>query len=212
MAMRYVVSVLVYLCTNAAPALANLYLHSYESDWIQDKALEDIKMAQSFHLSFRLIDDLCSLDNALASSVFLKENEIYPASLKVNETTESKDLVNYIGLKITSVASKFILDIHDKRKTFPFSVIRYPHASSALPRRMADNVYIGQLHRFFNICSRRQFFMKAALTLTEAFEKRGYALKKLVTLFNAFCRKLTFSIPYLALVRSFRRRLFFRGL
>jgi len=64
--------------TNSAPSLANLYLHSYESSWIQKKALEDFNVAHSMHLSFRLIDDLCSLDNALASSIFLRENEIYP--------------------------------------------------------------------------------------------------------------------------------------
>ena len=168
-------------------------------------------MAQSFHLSFRLIDDLCSLDNALASTVFPTENVIYPASLKVNETTESKDMVNYIGLEITSVGSKFILDIFDKRKTFPFSVIRYPHASSALPRRMAENVFIGQLHRYYFICSRRQSFMKATVTLTQAFLQKGYTLNMLVKLFRGFCRKQqSASVPHLALVQSLRGKLFSR--
>lgn len=199
--------------TNSAPALANTYLHSYESNWIDKKALdEDQTTALSFHLSFRLIDDLCSLDNVDAK-FFLQKNEIYPASLKINETTESANSVNFIGLNITSVNNKFILNVHDKRSAFPFSVIRYPHALSAIPRRMAENVYIGQLHRFYGICSHRQAFVKAAVTLTHAFCERGYTCKRLCKLFNHFCHKpLRFPVPSLALVQSFHRKLWFRGL
>jgi len=120
--------------------------------------------------------------------------------------------VNYIGLKITSAGNKFVLDVFDKRKDFPFSVIRYPHALSALPRRMAENVFIGQLHRFYFICSQRHSFIKAAVTLTQAFLGRGYSLKRLCKLFINFCRKpLRFrSTPFMVLVRKFKMKI--RGL
>ena len=44
--------------TNSAPDLANLYLYSYESDFIEALALTDEYAARQFHLTFRLIDDL----------------------------------------------------------------------------------------------------------------------------------------------------------
>jgi len=49
--------------TNCAPLLANLYLYSYESDWIQKMSTTNLQQARGFHLSFRYIDDLLSLDN-----------------------------------------------------------------------------------------------------------------------------------------------------
>jgi hypothetical protein len=50
--------------TNAGQDLANLYLYYYESSFIDTLILKDKKQeASSFHLSFRLIDDVLSLDN-----------------------------------------------------------------------------------------------------------------------------------------------------
>ena len=49
--------------TNSAVELANLYLYSYESEFIDRLCETDHKTARAFHLTFRLIDDLLSMDN-----------------------------------------------------------------------------------------------------------------------------------------------------
>ena len=50
--------------TNCAPLLADLFLHSYEVDFIQGLLKKkEKKLAQSFNYSFCYIDDVLSLNN-----------------------------------------------------------------------------------------------------------------------------------------------------
>jgi hypothetical protein len=50
---------------NCAPVLADLFLHSYEADFLQELLKnKDRKLAQTFDSSFRYIDDVLSLNNS----------------------------------------------------------------------------------------------------------------------------------------------------
>ena len=50
--------------TNCAPLLADLFLYSYEADFIQWLLqAKEKNLAQSFNLTFRYIDDVLSLNN-----------------------------------------------------------------------------------------------------------------------------------------------------
>ena len=54
--------------TNAAPPIANLYLYSYESDYIDLLVKEGCEdQAREFNTTFRLIDDCLSTDNPMHS-------------------------------------------------------------------------------------------------------------------------------------------------
>jgi len=51
--------------TNCAPLLVDLFLHSYEADFIQALLKnKDRKLTQTFNSSFRYIDDILSLNNS----------------------------------------------------------------------------------------------------------------------------------------------------
>ena len=51
--------------TNCAPLLADVFLYSYEADFIQSLLQrKDKKLAQSFGFTFRYIDDVLSLNNS----------------------------------------------------------------------------------------------------------------------------------------------------
>ena len=51
--------------TNCAPLLADLYLYSYEADFIQGPLKKnEKKLARSFNFMFRYIDDVLSLNNS----------------------------------------------------------------------------------------------------------------------------------------------------
>ena len=53
-----------YLWVQTAPLLADLFLYSYEADFIQELFKEnEMKLAQSFNFTFRYIDDVLSLNN-----------------------------------------------------------------------------------------------------------------------------------------------------
>ena len=87
--------------TNCAPLLANLYLYSYEADWINNMSVTHIKQAREFHLSFRYIDDLMSLDNPHVD-MFTKDGP-YPADLILNDTTGNTDELHFLGMTISSM-------------------------------------------------------------------------------------------------------------
>jgi hypothetical protein len=51
--------------TNCAPLLADLLLYSYEEDFIQGLLKKnEKKLAQSFNVTFRYIDDVLSINNS----------------------------------------------------------------------------------------------------------------------------------------------------
>jgi len=82
--------------TNCAPLLADLFLHSYKADIVQDLLCkEKKKLAESFYYTFRYIDDVLSLNNKNFSN-FL--HLIYPVELVVKDKTDSPNSASYRDL------------------------------------------------------------------------------------------------------------------
>ena len=77
--------------TNCAPLLADLFLYSYENEFL-DKL---IKLARKFNLSYRYIDDLISFNNKRFKEFI---SDIYPKELTISETTESTSVASYLDL------------------------------------------------------------------------------------------------------------------
>jgi hypothetical protein len=58
-------SVGIPMGTYCAPLLTDLFLHSYEADFIQELLKKnEKKLARSFNFTFRYIDDVLSLNNS----------------------------------------------------------------------------------------------------------------------------------------------------
>jgi len=77
--------------TNCTPLLANLYLHSYEVEFVQELLRKgERKLAQSFNYTFRYIDDVLSLSNFL--------HLIYRVELVVKDATDSPNSASYLDL------------------------------------------------------------------------------------------------------------------
>jgi len=57
--------------TNFAPLLADLFLHSYEAEFVQELLRQREKiLAQSFNYTFRYTDDFLSLNNKNFSNFY----------------------------------------------------------------------------------------------------------------------------------------------
>ena len=80
--------------TNCAPLLADLFLHSYEYEFIIKKLKTDISVALRFNKTFRYIDDLLSINNCDFVS------EIYPLELELKNTTVCQTETSYLNTKI----------------------------------------------------------------------------------------------------------------
>ena len=85
--------------TNCAPILADLFLYSYQNEFL-DKLIKEgeRKPARKFYLSYHYIDDLISF-NYKRFKEFI--SDIYPKELTISETTESPSVASYLDLLFT---------------------------------------------------------------------------------------------------------------
>jgi hypothetical protein len=82
--------------TNCAPMLANLFLYSFEAEFIQNILHEKNKhLAVTFISTFRYIDDVLSINNDPFNSYV---NSIYPNELYIKDTTESFTSASYLDV------------------------------------------------------------------------------------------------------------------
>jgi hypothetical protein len=73
--------------TNCAPLLADLFLYSYEAEFIQGLLKKnEKKLARSFNFTFRYIDNILSLDNSRFGDFV---DRIYPIELGIKDTSAS---------------------------------------------------------------------------------------------------------------------------
>jgi hypothetical protein len=176
--------------TNCAPPLANLYFYYYESRFIDrlvDRKL--FEQAQAFHMLFRFIDDTLSIDNPYWMNAATQPPPfgIYPPELRLNSTSISLRHVNFIGMSIKSDSTNtLVFDVHDKRSDFPFAVRRYPHALSSIPMHIPAAVFLGQLHRYYSICSTCEAFVRNSVLLAKTLIAQGMTHRQCVPLLKRF--------------------------
>jgi hypothetical protein len=83
---------------NCVPLLADLFLYSYEADFIQGLLKKnEKKLPQSFNFTFRYIDDVRSLNNSRFGDFV---DRIYPIELEINDTTYTNRSASYLDLHL----------------------------------------------------------------------------------------------------------------
>ena len=132
------------LGTNCAPLLADLFLYSYENEYL-DKLIKEgkRKLVRKFNLSYRYTDDLISFNNKRFNEFI---SDIYPKELTISETTESPSVASYLDPLFTQDKSNNIITkLHDKRDAFGFHIVNFPFMSSNIPSAPAYGVYASLL-------------------------------------------------------------------
>ena len=82
--------------TNCAPLLADLFLYSYEAEFVQSFLKAGKKhLAQQLSFTYRYIDDVFSLKNTKFAEYL---EFIYPSELQIKETTRDCSRLLNIGL------------------------------------------------------------------------------------------------------------------
>ena len=144
--------------TNCAPLLADLFLYSYENEFL-DKLIKEgkRKLATKFNLSYHYIDDLISFNNRRFKESI---SDIYPKELTISETTESTSVPSYLDLLfIRDNSNNITTKLYDKRDTFGFHIVNFPFMSSNIPSAPAYGVYASQLIRYACCCSNYSDFL-----------------------------------------------------
>ena len=142
--------------TNCAPLLADLFLYSYENEFL-DKLIKEgkRKLTRRFNLSYRYIDDLISFNHKRFKEFI---SDIYRKELTISETTESTSVASYLD----------------------------PFMSSNIPSAPAFGVYASQLVRYARCCSSYSDFLIRHRALVKRFLSQGYKVNRLSNTFKKF--------------------------
>ena len=156
---------------NCDPFLADLFLYSYESEFLQ-KLVKDKKIneARAFNFTYRYIDDVLSINNSRFAE-FLPL--IYPPELEVKETTDTASSASFLDLYLKFDDScQLSTKIYDKRDDFNFKIINFPN--------------ISQLIRYARASSNYSDFLKRHLYLRNRLLDQGYEKIRLIRSLKKF--------------------------
>ena len=179
--------------TNCAPLLADLFLYSYEAEFVQSLLQAGKKhLAQQFNFTYRYLDDVLSLKNTKFAEYL---EYIYPCELEIKETTEAAASSSYLDCYLYIDNGKLATRLNDKRDDFIFSIVNFPFLSRNIPSAPVYGVYVSQLIRY--ACSSYQDFMERGKVLTKTLLSQGYQKTKLVaTLKKFYGRNIDLVNPY----------------
>ncbi|CAH3182209.1 unnamed protein product [Porites lobata] len=173
--------------TNSAPLLADLFLHTFEYDFMVKTMKQDITKAIQFSNTFQYIDDLFSVNNLDFGNYI---SAIYPSELELKDTSTSSTEVCYLDTEThkglnpygflldtnikTGDNTPFRISIYDKRKDFAFRIVNFPHMDSNSPANPAYGVYISQLVRYARICTSKVDFINRLRGLSLRLRQQGF--------------------------------------
>ena len=127
--------------TNCAPLLADIFLYSYEAEFIQTLIKSGKRhLAKSFNFTYRYIDDVFSLNNHKFSDYVY---DIYPVELEIKETTDDQYHSSFLDLLLEiDKDGRLRVKIYDKRDDFNFDIVNFPFLCGNVPQSPSYGVYI----------------------------------------------------------------------
>ncbi|KAJ8320279.1 hypothetical protein KUTeg_001866 [Tegillarca granosa] len=171
--------------TNCVPLLADLFLYSYESKFLQNLVKSGEKtVAKSFNYTYRYIDGVLSLNNHKFGEYV---NAIYPSELEIKDTTDYPCSASYLDLYLNYDTHDMLhLTLHDKCDNFNFSIVNFPFLCSNIPASPAYGIYVSQLVRYGRACSHYGDFLQRSKLLTIKLLTQGYCKPGLIRALKKF--------------------------
>ena len=158
-----------------APFWANLYLYTYEEDFITNLVKNGGKdgkiRARHFHSNRRFIDDLCAMKDG--GEFGRSSPEIYPPELELKKENLTDDSATFLCLSIKIEDRRFIYKLFDKRDDFPFFIVRMPHMSSNIPQSIFYSALVGEFLRIGRSTLRFEDFVPKAKELFDRMLTQG---------------------------------------
>ena len=175
----------ILMGTNCVPLLADIFLYSYEAEFIQSLLSTGKKQLSSrFNLTYRYIDDVLSINKPEFENHL---GQMYAAELEIKDTTESNTSAYYLNLLLSIERDgQHRTSIYHKRDDFNFHITKLPFLSSNIPSSPACGVFISHLIRYHRACSSYECFILRARWLFSKLLKQGYFVERLKSTFNKF--------------------------
>ena len=136
--------------TDSAPLLADLFLHTFEYDYMLTTMEQDMTKGVSFGNTFRYIDHLFSVNNDSFEEYI---SSIYPSELECKDTTMASNEVCYLDTRIKQGddSTPYHISVYEKRDDF--RIVNFPHMDSNIPANPAYGIYIYYI--IYAVCSLR---------------------------------------------------------
>jgi len=137
----YLLCLVDLFSTICAPLLADLFLYSYKTDFIQGLLKKnEKKLARSFYFTFRYTDDVPSLNNSKFGDFV---DRIFPIELEIKDTTDTARSASYLDLHLEIDSEcRLRTKLNDKRDYFNFPIVNIPFICSNIPAAPAYGLYM----------------------------------------------------------------------
>ena len=115
--------------TNCALPLADIFLYSYEAEFIQSLlSTGKKKLASRFNLTYTYIDDVLSINNPEFEHYL---DQMYPSELEIKDTTGGITSASYLDLLLSiGRDGQLHTSIYDKRDDFNLRITNFPFLRS----------------------------------------------------------------------------------
>jgi hypothetical protein len=173
--------------TDCAPFLANLFLYSYEFEWIDRQVkCKRFKLLKQFKRCSRYIDDLLLINN---TSMVKVVSDIYPEELVL--VPEDSDGLSspFLDLRLIVTDGVVSSSIFDKRDGFDFPIVNFPTLDGNIPVKSSYGVFIGELVRYARACTYYEDFKDRSLALVKKLKNQCFTKKLLKSAWKRFCDK-----------------------
>ena len=167
-----------------APSYANIFMFFWEEEVLRTCQIKPL-------VYLRYLDDIFGIwtDSVENFDQFLKTLDSFNPSIRIKHTssTNSVDFLDTTVFKGPNFSETHKVDIKVYFKDTDSHALL--HTSSFHPRSTCRAIVKSQLIRFYRICTRKEDFIQATITLFKALRKRGYSRLVLRTIFKSFLRK-----------------------
>ena len=171
---------------NCAPLIADIFLYSYESEFIPSLLSTGNKqLASQFNFTYRYIDDILPFNNPDFENNL---SQMYPAELEIKDTTESNTSASYLDYLLLSIGrnGQLCASFYDKSVDLNFYITNFPFLRSNIPSSPAYGVFISQFIRYARACSFHECFIKRAVRLYSKFLWQWYVRERLKSSLRKF--------------------------
>jgi hypothetical protein len=173
--------------TDCAPFLANLFLYSYEYEWIDKQRKEkNYHNLLRFQACCRYIDDLFLLNNDGFMEKYM--SQIYPTELELIPDESDGKTVPFLDLLIRIEKSRTIsTSIYDKRDNFAFPIVNFPVLTGNIPLKGSYGGFVGELVRYGRACTYLNDFKERVDMIVKKLKKQHFTDKMLKKSWLKFC-------------------------
>ena len=172
--------------TDCAPFLANLFLYSYEYEWI-DKQVKrkNYTLINAFKHCCRYIDDLLVANND--DRMIKVMEDIYPQELVLVPDDSDGLSTSFLDLQLVIQDGVVFTSIFDKRDAFDFKIVNFPTPTGNIPMKSSYGVFICEAVRYARACTLFKDFKSRMFLLIKKLKKQFFSDKMLKKTYQKFC-------------------------